>query len=160
MESGSHSITTPEGYIIPLSFRHGLPYMAMRPYTDSEFWKLPHVVLTSPEHLDPSTHDFEVPDSWYESKDSKKPAPTLPPHDIQGRSQYVANYLREHVHDDELESQFGTLDISQWYFHFPIAFNRTLRYPHPSPTWIPLLLTKEQALSIQVGSTRRTRTAN
>ena len=49
MESGTHSITTPEGYIIPLSFRHGLPYMAMRPYTDSEFRQLPHVNAPIPE---------------------------------------------------------------------------------------------------------------
>ena len=60
IENGSHSITLPGNYEIPLSFRHGLPYMIMHPYTDSEFQDLPHVTLTSEKHWDPTAHDFEV----------------------------------------------------------------------------------------------------
>jgi hypothetical protein len=37
IEGGRQWLTTPDGYIIPIDVRHGLPYITMRPFTDEEF---------------------------------------------------------------------------------------------------------------------------
>lgn len=54
---GQQAITTVDGYIMPLQIRDGLPYLAMRPYTDNEWSSLPHVILTSDNVWDPSVLD-------------------------------------------------------------------------------------------------------
>ena len=63
------SITTLEGYVLPLDFNNGLPYLPMRPYTDSEWNILPHVVFTSDVDWDPSSIDCRVSDDdqWYDA---------------------------------------------------------------------------------------------
>ena len=67
---GGHGlITTPEGYIIPLMFRQGLPYVpGARPYTDTDWKSLPHVFLTQETHWDPSNLDYTVPDEWFTTR--------------------------------------------------------------------------------------------
>ena len=57
-----------EGYTIPMSFRGGLPYLALRPFTDDEWTNLPHVYATSPHPWDPTCIDSIVDDSWYSSQ--------------------------------------------------------------------------------------------
>jgi hypothetical protein len=47
IEGGRQQLTTPDGYVIPINVRHGLPYITMRPFTDEEFKELPHIVWTS-----------------------------------------------------------------------------------------------------------------
>jgi len=64
---GKHCITTLEGYMIPMRFRNGLGYIAMRPFTDYEWDSLPHVILTGEPDWDPSVMDFEIDEEWYES---------------------------------------------------------------------------------------------
>lgn len=54
---GLQRILTVDGYELPLSFRSGLPYLQIRPYTDHEFSTLPHVVMTSDQDWDPSVLD-------------------------------------------------------------------------------------------------------
>ena len=59
---GSQRIITPDGYIIPLSIRRGLPYMDVRPPTDEELEsdEIPHVWLTADEDKwDPTILDNE-----------------------------------------------------------------------------------------------------
>jgi hypothetical protein len=59
---GKQRIITPDGYIIPLSVRRGLPYMDVRPPTDGELddADIPHVWLTADENKwDPSILDNE-----------------------------------------------------------------------------------------------------
>ena len=56
---GEQSIRTLEGYVAPLSFREGLTYIAIRPYTNEEYRDLPHVVMTSDEVWDPTKMDDE-----------------------------------------------------------------------------------------------------
>ena len=63
------SITTVEGYVIPITIRDGLAYIKMRPYTDSEFDELPKVHMTNQRTWDPSTLDYAVPNDWSESVD-------------------------------------------------------------------------------------------
>ena len=61
---GKQRIHHPDGYVIPLSIRNGLPYMDMHPPTDLELDKYPHVFFTSDATWDPSTldHEFTVED--------------------------------------------------------------------------------------------------
>ena len=55
----SQHITTLDNCKIPMSIRNALPYMPLRPYTDSEWEKLPHVILTSDKDYDPTVLDCE-----------------------------------------------------------------------------------------------------
>ena len=65
VQGATQSITTVEGYVIPLRFRNGLPYMPIRPYSDQEWNDLPHVVLTSDEEWDPKVMDEDRDeDEW------------------------------------------------------------------------------------------------
>ena len=54
LHMGTQSITTLDGYVMPLNFINGLAYMPMRPFTDHEWNTLPHVTLTSDTDWDPS----------------------------------------------------------------------------------------------------------
>lgn len=68
LQSGQQRITTPEGYVMPLDFYSGLPYLPMRPYTNTEWDTLPHVVFTSDVDWDPSTTNCRVSDNddWFQ----------------------------------------------------------------------------------------------
>jgi len=59
---GRQCIKTLEGYIIPLNITAGLPYMDMHSHTDSEFEKLPHVILTAGEEWNPNVLDYRLTD--------------------------------------------------------------------------------------------------
>jgi len=66
---GTGLLTTPEGYIIPLMFRQGLPYVpGARPYTDTDWKSLPHVFLTQETQWDPSTLDYTIPSDWFTTR--------------------------------------------------------------------------------------------
>ena len=67
--SGQQCIHTVDGYVHLLTFRHGLPYVKIRPYTDVEWDTLPKVVWTSDVEWDPSVLDGEPPDedTWYDA---------------------------------------------------------------------------------------------
>ena len=58
-------LMTIEGHVIPISIISGLAYIKMRPYTDDEFEKLPHVVISSPNIWDPKVLDYSVEEEWY-----------------------------------------------------------------------------------------------
>ena len=72
-------LTSPEGYVFPLSIRQGLAYLSTRPYTDSEWNTLPRVVATSPLPWDPACLDYTIPDTWSEN---------IPPPDLSLRDDY------------------------------------------------------------------------
>ena len=59
---GGQYVKTVDWRIIPLSIRHGLPYLKLRPYTDHEWSTLPHVVLTADVDWDPSVLGFDHPE--------------------------------------------------------------------------------------------------
>ena len=44
---GKARITTPDGYIFPLSTMAGLSYIQMRAFSQKEYKELPHVIMTS-----------------------------------------------------------------------------------------------------------------
>eukprot|EP00977_Amphora_coffeiformis_P027069 scaffold32849_cov108-Amphora_coffeaeformis.AAC.1 len=54
---GNQCVITTEGYVIPLHIRDGLPRFDMRPPTDEEMEKFPHVFLTSDANWDPRILD-------------------------------------------------------------------------------------------------------
>ena len=55
--NGTQTIKTIGGYIHPLDFINGLPYIPLRPYTDKEWEILPHVIWTSDDKWDPTSVD-------------------------------------------------------------------------------------------------------
>ena len=62
LQRGEQCITTLEGFVIPMNFVNGLPYIPIRPFTNAEWNSLPHVILTSDEEWDPSIIDGNVTD--------------------------------------------------------------------------------------------------
>ena len=68
LNGGTASISSIEGYKMPLTFRHGLAYLRLRPYTDEEWKSLPKVFATSPDEWDPRCLDTNVSDDWYSSQ--------------------------------------------------------------------------------------------
>ena len=54
---GKQCIRTLDGYIIPIDIISGLPYVKMKPNTDTEWDQLPHVILTSGDTWDPKVLD-------------------------------------------------------------------------------------------------------
>ena len=69
LNAGTQTLTTPEGYVLPLDFKNGLPYLPIRPFTDDEWHALPHVVFTSDVDWNPSQVDCKVSDdeTWYDA---------------------------------------------------------------------------------------------
>ena len=57
IDSDGQVIKTLDGFTMPLDFYNGLPYLAIRPFTDNEWETLPHIVLTSDVEWDPSVLD-------------------------------------------------------------------------------------------------------
>jgi hypothetical protein len=76
IDGGRQRLTTPDGYVIPINVRHGLPYITMRPFTDKEFEELTHVLWMSEDDWDPTSLDSVISDdpNWYEAE----PSPPLP----------------------------------------------------------------------------------
>ena len=66
---GLQRITTNDGYVHPLTIKHGLPYVSIRPFTDHEWDTLPHVVWTSDTDWDPTVLDcsIEEDETWYDA---------------------------------------------------------------------------------------------
>jgi hypothetical protein len=64
----------------------GLPFLKMRPFTDSEWHTLPHVILTSDADWDPSVLDqlISETDDWYNSIPDKVGAQDRTPFDAFG----------------------------------------------------------------------------
>jgi hypothetical protein len=60
---------TLDGYVIPLIIQDGLKRLDIRPYTDQEFDKLPHIIDTSELEFDPSVldHIFKADEQWGEA---------------------------------------------------------------------------------------------
>ena len=74
---GKQKIITLDGYHIPLDFHNGLPYMAIRPFTDQEYDTLPHVFLTQDLDWDPAILDTKISDNdeWYDAIEDEEELP-------------------------------------------------------------------------------------
>lgn len=62
-KGGTQSITTPEGFTIPLAIRDGLCYLDMRKPTDDEMSSFEHVLMTSDMPWNPQELDSEPEDT-------------------------------------------------------------------------------------------------
>jgi len=69
VSGGLQRILTNDGYAIPISIRDGLPYVALRPFTDEEWETLPHVILTGDADWDPGVldHDLDDHETWFDA---------------------------------------------------------------------------------------------
>jgi hypothetical protein len=107
IDGGRQRLTTPDGYIIPIDVRRGLPYITMPPFTDEEFEELPHILWTSEDDWDPASLDSVISDNpnWYKAE----PSPPLPNpmYDEYGefRGCVLINQNKRQVH------YFDTLDM-------------------------------------------------
>jgi hypothetical protein len=72
IDGGRQRLTTPDGYVIPIDVRSGLPYIMMRPFTDEELEELPHVLWMSEDDWDPTSLDSVISDdpNWYKAEPS------------------------------------------------------------------------------------------
>ena len=66
---GNQTIKTHDGYVFTLDFNDGLPYLRLGPFTDHEWEKFPHVIMTSDTDRDPTMYDNSISDSdtWYDA---------------------------------------------------------------------------------------------
>ena len=64
---GTQTLTTPDGYVIPLAVRDGLCYMDMRCPTDKELEELHHVIMTSDDNWEPDSFDSEPNEQYFDS---------------------------------------------------------------------------------------------
>ena len=54
---GLQHIKMPDGYVLPIQIKDGLPYVALHPYTDDEWETLPHIHWTHDSDWDPAVFD-------------------------------------------------------------------------------------------------------
>jgi hypothetical protein len=110
IDGGRQRLTTPDGYVIPIDVRRGLPYITMHPFTDEEFEELPHVIWTSEDDWDPTSLDSVISDdpNWYKAE-SSPPLPD-PMYDEYGefRGRVLINQHKWQVHYfDALDTKPG-----------------------------------------------------
>ena len=69
VSGGLQRIKTQDGYVHPLNINNGLPYIPMRPYTDDEWDRLPHVKWTSDVDWDPCILDQNITtnETWFDT---------------------------------------------------------------------------------------------
>ena len=67
LHGGNQCIITQEGYVIPIHIRDGLPRFDMRPPTDEEMEKYPHVFITSDAPWDPHCLDEEFSEEFHDT---------------------------------------------------------------------------------------------
>jgi hypothetical protein len=95
---GQQRITTHEGYVIPINFRSGIPYITMRPYTDDEWDSLPHVIFTSPEPWRPNVldHDLDDDENWFDAMSD------LPDDITESMFDEYGDYCHKHVVNEHM----------------------------------------------------------
>ena len=57
-------IRTPDGYVFPLKYKDGLPYLDIRPVLDGEWEELPHTYLTRDAPWDPGRVNRKIDPNW------------------------------------------------------------------------------------------------
>ena len=68
---GKQLILTPHGYAIPLVIQNGLPRLPIRPYTDTEWDSLPHIILTDELEWNPQVLDHNHDSDWFDLTDEQ-----------------------------------------------------------------------------------------
>lgn len=95
---GKQCIITPDGIVLPLSMRAGLPYLDMKVPTDKELEEIPHIHLTADVPWDPSVLDSEYPATEASKHYPEEHRPTNAPFDEVGT--LVAQGIDSTSHED------------------------------------------------------------
>ena len=107
LKGGKQSITTLDGYVIPLHIRGGLAYMDMHPPDDEELESLPHVFLTSDADWDPTVVDNEIDiEEWLDARMELDEIPAFNEYgdfkfDEQGYYRHGINFTSTHSYRDD-----------------------------------------------------------
>ena len=110
-KQGKQRIVTPEGYIIKLKIRHGLPYMQMTPPTNAEMDAYAHVIFTSDVPWDPTCFD----DSSCDGSDDED-------HPMDPRITIYGDAVERHAHGQVLHKHTPNLEAMRPYFGWvPLA---------------------------------------
>ena len=133
---GTQRITTPDGYIIPLRIKNGLPYVQMRPPTDRELSNpdIPHVVLTSDEDWDPCVLDSAIDDTreWATTVPDDPPDEASRPFDRFGNLKCNQSVVK--LHDSALDDALDYFE--SFNCSLPInGFYEVYSRPSTSPSW-------------------------
>jgi hypothetical protein len=66
---GKQCLRTIDGYMSPINFYSGLPYLRMVPYTDEEWETLPHVIMSIDQDWDPTIldHVMDEDEQWFDA---------------------------------------------------------------------------------------------
>ena len=126
---GYQRIATVDGYCFPLDIINGLPHMKLRPFTDSEWNTLPHVIMTSDELWDPKKMDNTISDKddWFDAVTDFEDGILDSPFDQYGEYKYLETKSKDPLpegefipaHVDELEVNFHHITSvnDQYYCH-------------------------------------------
>jgi hypothetical protein len=103
---GTQSITTIDGYVLPLDIINGLPHMMARPFSDREWDDYPHVVMTSDGDWNPTVLDNIISNkpNWYAEIDPKSNDTVNNPFNE------VGEYMEGHREDPFVYARTGTVD--------------------------------------------------
>jgi hypothetical protein len=105
---GTQSITTIDGYVLPLDVVNGLPHLKSRPFSDREWKEYPHVVMTSDNEWNPKVLE-NIISTKPNSYSSVKP----PEHDVLTNPfDITGEYTKSQLEDPLVYSH---LDISWVY---------------------------------------------
>lgn len=142
---GTQSITTLDGYVLPLDIVNGLPRLQLRPYTDDEWASLPHVIMTGENTWDPSVldHSHDPDDDWYDAISTVQKDPGHNLFDEFGNYRYrvaVQSYefLRERAERDDLDSVFARCVLHAYNNEQSFLDSREDIEPEPPPTNKPV----------------------
>ena len=114
---GGQQISTADGYNFPLSIVNGLAYLQMRRYTEEEYFKYPHVIMTSDQIWDPRKYD-----NYIDPKSEKYKAANpinlhlLPHDDYNVEGEYIG------VHHNES----NTANVPLWMDNQEFVHNETV----------------------------------
>ena len=127
---GNQRIITIDGYVVPLNIRSGLPYMTMRPYTDTEWQQLPHVILTADTNWDPSMLDDEQEDNeeWFNAQENIPTFESNPLFDQYGEYRHTVDITEAIMSSTVFENSIIT-DFPSLYLLNPVQTQeRTIDY--------------------------------
>ena len=110
--AGKQRIHHPDGYIIPLSIRNGLPYIDMHPPTDHELHTYPHVFFTSDDAWNPQNldHEYNIDDLDITDDDH---IPSFGNEDVNDYGEFNTRECSTHLishHQDNFETYHSYVD--------------------------------------------------
>ena len=98
LKQGTQTVSTLNGYVIPLNFVNGLAYMPIQLFMDKKWDNLPHKVLTADVEWDPSMADckFDTSKNWFDTLKTHKDFHSHEPFNCSGRHVIETNWHDTH----------------------------------------------------------------